>query len=82
MLHRDFVPWRFSNAGRISARLAHQRRRPKTCTIGDVGRVLLIWIGSQNVVRRQRPRDPLQLELADWLDLHGKLDLRQHSWAD
>jgi len=50
--------------------------------IGDVGRVLLIWIGSQNVVRRQRPRDPLQLELADWLDLHGKLDLRQHSWAD
>jgi hypothetical protein len=30
MLHRDFVPWRFSNAGRISARLAHQRRRPKT----------------------------------------------------
>ena len=50
--------------------------------IGDVGRVILIWIGSQNVVRRQRPRDPLQLELADWLDLHGKLDLRQHSWAD
>ena len=32
MLHRDFVPWRFSNAGRISARLAYQRRRPKTCT--------------------------------------------------
>src|SRR5215831_19730524 len=30
MLHRDFVPWRFSNAGRISAQLAHQRRRPKT----------------------------------------------------
>jgi hypothetical protein len=28
MLHRDFVPWRFSNAGRISTRLAHQRRRP------------------------------------------------------
>ena len=50
--------------------------------IGDVGRVLLIWIGSQNVVRRQRPPDPLQLELADWLDLHGVLDLRQHSWAD
>ena len=41
--------------------------------IGDVGRVLLIWIGSQNVVRRQRPPDPLQLELADWLDLHGVL---------
>jgi len=35
MLHRDFVPWRFSNAGRISARLAHQRRRPKTCTEPD-----------------------------------------------
>jgi hypothetical protein len=37
MLHRDFVPWRFSNAGRISARLAHQRRRPKTCTNAEVG---------------------------------------------
>jgi hypothetical protein len=33
-------------------------------------------------MRRQRPSDPLQLELADWLDLHGILDLRQHAWAD
>jgi hypothetical protein len=25
-----------------------------------------------------RPPDPLQLELTDWLDLHGLLDLHQH----
>ena len=35
-----------------------------------------------HIVRRQRPPDPLQLELAHWLDLHGILDLRQHSRAD
>ena len=38
--------------------------------------------GSNHIVRRQRPPDPLQLELTDWLDLHGVLDLRQHSRAD
>ena len=35
-----------------------------------------------NVVRRQRPPDPLQLELTDQLDLHGILDLHQHAGAD
>jgi hypothetical protein len=35
-----------------------------------------------DVVRRQRPPDPLQLELTDRLDLHGILDLHQHSRAD
>ena len=35
--------------------------------------------GSNHIVRRQWPPDPLQLELADWLDLHGVLDLRQHT---
>jgi hypothetical protein len=33
----------------------------------------------QHIIRRQRPPDPLQLELADWLDLDGVLDLRQHT---
>jgi dienelactone hydrolase len=28
--HRDFVPWRFSDADRISVWLAQQSRRPKT----------------------------------------------------
>ena len=37
---------------------------------------------ADHIVRRQRPPDPLQLELTDWLDLHGVLDLRQHSRAD
>ena len=47
--------------------------------IGDIGRLLLIReIGSEYVVRRQWPPDPLQLKLAHWLDLHDVLDLRQH----
>ena len=33
MLHRDFLPWRFSVAGRISASIASSCRRPKTCTL-------------------------------------------------
>ena len=35
-----------------------------------------------HIVRRQRPPDPLQLELAHWLDLHRILDLRQHARTD
>ena len=34
------------------------------------------------IVSRQRPPDPLQLELTHRLDLHGVLDLRQHAGAD
>jgi hypothetical protein len=30
---RDFVPWRFSDAGYRSAWLDRRCRRPKTCTI-------------------------------------------------
>ena len=30
--HRDFVPWRFLVAGRISTWIAQSCRRPKTCT--------------------------------------------------
>ena len=33
--HRDFVPWRFSDAGRQSVRIGSSRRRPKTCTSAD-----------------------------------------------
>jgi hypothetical protein len=32
-----------------------------------------------DIIRRQGPPDPLQLELTDWLDLHGVLDLHQYS---
>ena len=35
-----------------------------------------------HIISRQGPPDPLQLELTDWLDLHGVLDLHQHSRAD
>ena len=38
--------------------------------------------GSYHIIRRQGPPDPLQLELTNRLDLHGVLDLRQHSRAD
>src|SRR5882762_11414892 len=33
---RDFVPWRFLDAGRHSAWKGSLCRRPKTCTIGDL----------------------------------------------
>jgi len=35
-----------------------------------------------HIVRRQWPPDPLQLELTHRLDLHGVLDLPQHSRAN
>ena len=37
---------------------------------------------SEDIVRRPRPPDPLQLELTHWLDLHGVLDLSQHARAN
>src|SRR5215510_15539152 len=33
---RDFVPWRFLDAGQLSARVFHCCRRPKTTTTTDV----------------------------------------------
>src|SRR6202171_748363 len=33
---RDFVPWRFSDAGRRSAWIASSWRHPKTCTEADI----------------------------------------------
>ena len=38
--------------------------------------------GSDHIVRRQRPPDPLQLELTYRLDLHRVLDLHQHARTD
>jgi hypothetical protein len=35
---RDFVPWRFSDAGRPSMWRPRHCRRPKTCTIADIWR--------------------------------------------
>jgi hypothetical protein len=37
---------------------------------------------SDHIISRQRPPDRLQLELTDRLDLHGILDLHQHSRTD
>jgi hypothetical protein len=37
---------------------------------------------AENVVSRQRPPNPFQLELAGWLYLDGMLDLRQHPRTD
>jgi hypothetical protein len=33
---RDFVHWRFSDAGRRSAWIASSCRRPKTCTEAEI----------------------------------------------
>ena len=38
--------------------------------------------GANHIVRRQRSPDPLQLELADWLDLYGVLDFHQYPRTD
>jgi len=35
-ISRDFVPWRFSDAGRRSVGLGRRSRRPKTCTEPDL----------------------------------------------
>src|ERR1700688_1618814 len=35
-LKRDFLPWRFSDAGRHSARIVSAFQRPKTCTQSDI----------------------------------------------
>jgi hypothetical protein len=41
------------------------------------------WLySSDDIVRRQRPPDPFQLELTNRLDLHGVLDLHQDSRGD
>ena len=37
---------------------------------------------ADHIICRQWPPDPLQLELTDWLDLHGIFDFREHSRAD
>jgi hypothetical protein len=39
-------------------------------------------LDGDHIVSRQRPPDPLQIELADRLDLHGVLDFRQHPRTD
>ena len=38
--------------------------------------------GANHIIRRQRSPDPLQLELADWLDLYGVLDFHQYPRTD
>ncbi len=39
---RDFVPWRFLDAGHLSAWTGRHCRRPKTCTITDIHGQLLL----------------------------------------
>ena len=54
-----------------------------TVDTGFVRRLLgLTRHGAEHIVSRQRPPDPLELELTDWFDPHGVLDLGQHSRAD
>ena len=39
-------------------------------------------LGSDHIVCRQRPPDPLERELTHRLDLHGILDLHEHPRTD
>src|SRR5262249_18792254 len=56
---------------------ASDQCRPSRCvpkaTRPRPGR-LAFQVGGNHIVRRQRPPNPLQLELTDWLDLHGILN--------
>src|SRR5580704_10416286 len=38
--------------------------------------------GGDHIIRRQRPPDSLQLELANWLDFDSILNVHQHTGAD
>jgi hypothetical protein len=40
-ISRDFVPWRFLDAGRLTPPNASSFRRPKTCTRSDVKTVTI-----------------------------------------
>ena len=72
-----YAAQRTSSYGRKA--LAKQKIRRK---LGDYGQ---LWAArcppnfsrnrADHIVSRQRPPYPLQLELADWLDLYGVLDL-------
>jgi Putative transposase len=44
--HRDFVPWRFLDAGRLSASIGSAFRRPKPCAGADMRRHSS-WAGGQ-----------------------------------
>jgi hypothetical protein len=57
---RDFVPWRFSDAGRRSVGLGRRCRRPKTCTESDIspaGFRELGFAGLRYPLRRERVDD-------------------------
>ncbi len=43
---RDFVPWRFSDAGRMSAWRVCARRRPKTCTKPTLARPVVHMVAA------------------------------------
>ena len=45
--HRDFVPWRFLVAGRISTWIAQSCRRPKTCTVSTKVRFIKICLAGK-----------------------------------
>ena len=74
-------------AKRLKASLANGKSMPwsgEYPILGCAGRPAssLYGCGSDHIVSRQWPPDPLQLELTDGLNLYGVLDLHQHSRAD
>ena len=82
---RDFVPWRFLDAGRRSAWIASLCRHPKTCTIPDVRttsrrRTLIRLIGTsaRGLIRASLSRRPTPCSKHSprmWIGRH--VDVRQ-----
>src|SRR5229473_7878262 len=64
---RDFVPWRFSDAGRRSAWIASSCRHPKTYTLTDMGR-------PSSITSLARPMAPLSSDESVFA-LHASADL-------
>src|SRR5262249_48638162 len=78
-LHPEFRYGRQFSGARRRLQLPSARRFAlRACLNSLSGRLP----GCDHIVRRYRPPDPLQLELTDWLDLHGVLDFCQHPRAD
>src|SRR4029077_12002633 len=84
---RDFVPWRFSDAGYRSAWLDRRCRRPKTCTIAVVSRcskdapqktrrnLLNHLVGGGEQCRRNREAECLRrVQIYDEIELCRLLD--------
>jgi hypothetical protein len=72
---RDFVPWRFLDAGQLSARVFHCCRRPKTSTNSDIRVLIDHLIGApQNRNWKRQSQFPRGPEIHHQFNFRGLLD--------